>query len=643
MDFTLLPEHIRDILFSEEYVNLLLLLRKKYGFTKDQEQIFDIFVLDLLNKDIGIPRITDAIRERFGFDDEKSKYLAKDVVLNIVLPFQDYFGDNQDAYRSLGGDPDKDMMQSPIFTALLKKINETFERVLKNRGTIDFEKEAPAMSDLFAHDLVTHFYAPDGEYKVGLNDTILGLLMTQDGYSEKLLEALYENEEKIGDAQLTASDGSAVPPTVANWIKDYLGFAGGTISSISLAKYLTQGAYAAKLPDQDKEALRRLLETFIVLKNFPDSLDKIPEEQWMIIPYRMSREEPKIARQTFPSEKLGVEESKQSVPVEPLKTDVPPSLNAGQALPSTIDYDRVADAVLKNVGATLADDARDRVKKIVVTRVRNVRNPIEAKERLTSPIAEGGAGLLPEIADALLKECVNALQKIGAGAVDEYAPRQTFPSENLGGQAPSLAPSAPSLASIPKMVIKEVDGVPMLVEKKILGTKKKEEQESPIPPTVSQSTAKPVEPLKTDTPSAPSVSSLEPISIPVTVRGTPSAGTAKTPVADIKQPTRLVSVIDEIRALTMKDFRRLSADPAESAKRVLQKIDVLGRESLSKKAEAITAWKESDVYKLYLEVGQVALGHDMGKIAEERKIAGKEYLTEAEFDALLDLNEKLRF
>ncbi len=102
--------------------------------------------------------------------------------------------------------------------------------------------------------------------------------------------------------------------------------------------------------------------------------------------------------------------------------------------------------------------------------------------------------------------------------------------------------------------------------------------------------------------------------------------------------------IDELRILTLEDFRRWGG-PKQATQSIKDKIDLLGEESLEKKSKAIQAWKESKIYKLYLKIGEESInqGKSISKIIKKRKENNKPTLTEQEFNAVLSLNEDLRF
>jgi hypothetical protein len=116
-------------------------------------------------------------------------------------------------------------------------------------------------------------------------------------------------------------------------------------------------------------------------------------------------------------------------------------------------------------------------------------------------------------------------------------------------------------------------------------------------------------------------------------------------VADIRGRSRLVGPVEELRGLTMVDFRRLGADPVASVRRVYEKIQQLGRESFTRRAEGIKAWRESEPHRLYLATGQDSLlsSKSVREVLSARQQAGQPSLTEQEFVLIADLNRKLRF
>lgn len=106
-----------------------------------------------------------------------------------------------------------------------------------------------------------------------------------------------------------------------------------------------------------------------------------------------------------------------------------------------------------------------------------------------------------------------------------------------------------------------------------------------------------------------------------------------------------IGPVEEIRQINLKEFRRLGADPKESAARVEEKINLLEDVSLIKKAEGIRAWKESEVNKLYLAIGAKSMGEKkpIDQVIRELKQQNKPFLAPEEFNAVADLNRRLSY
>ncbi|MFH1534610.1 MAG: hypothetical protein ABIF80_01365, partial [Patescibacteria group bacterium] len=116
-------------------------------------------------------------------------------------------------------------------------------------------------------------------------------------------------------------------------------------------------------------------------------------------------------------------------------------------------------------------------------------------------------------------------------------------------------------------------------------------------------------------------------------------------IVDIKTPSRLMGPVEEIRSLNLVDFRRLGENPQEAIGKIKEKVDLLEEESFTKKAEAIQAWKKSEIYQIYLDIGNEGMNKSKSvqDVITSRKMDGRSYLTNEEFEAVGDLNKQLRF
>ena len=106
-------------------------------------------------------------------------------------------------------------------------------------------------------------------------------------------------------------------------------------------------------------------------------------------------------------------------------------------------------------------------------------------------------------------------------------------------------------------------------------------------------------------------------------------------------PAQPVGPVEELKLMTLEDFRRLG-EPQEAAQKIYQKIDLLADESLELKAEAIKAWKASPAYQNYLTIGHKSM--ESNKSVEE-VIRHKTIndMSKFEFEAIGDLNRSLQF
>jgi len=145
-------------------------------------------------------------------------------------------------------------------------------------------------------------------------------------------------------------------------------------------------------------------------------------------------------------------------------------------------------------------------------------------------------------------------------------------------------------------------------------------------------------------PPAPAPVATKPVES-VTRTSPPAPVSGKFVVSDVKSaPTRLTGPVEEIRSISVRDFRHLSKIPTEATLRIKDKIDLLEEQSFPQKTAGIAAWRESPTNKLYLDILRQSLeGIPVADIIGKMEAEGKETLTKAEFDSIMGLNRMLRF
>jgi hypothetical protein len=111
----------------------------------------------------------------------------------------------------------------------------------------------------------------------------------------------------------------------------------------------------------------------------------------------------------------------------------------------------------------------------------------------------------------------------------------------------------------------------------------------------------------------------------------------------VKQPEKPVTPDEELAFITIDDIRQLGRTLEESISKIVEKVDILGEESLLRRSAGVAAWRRSPVHQLYLSIGRESLssGKSVEEVMSDRKRQEKPYLTANEFAAIADLNRRL--
>jgi hypothetical protein len=120
---------------------------------------------------------------------------------------------------------------------------------------------------------------------------------------------------------------------------------------------------------------------------------------------------------------------------------------------------------------------------------------------------------------------------------------------------------------------------------------------------------------------------------------------SKPKTESIKFTSKIMGPIEELKNFSLNEFRKLGNTVQESVQKIEEKINILEKDSLLKKAEGIEAWQNTEINKLYLEIGRTSLKKNISisKVINERINNNLLTLTIDEFEAITDLNRRLRF
>ncbi|MFH0892658.1 MAG: hypothetical protein V1867_07865 [Candidatus Falkowbacteria bacterium] len=334
-----------------------------------------------------------------------------------------------------------------------------------------------------------------------------------------------------------------------------------------------------------------------------------------------------------------------------------------------------------------SEDLVNRLRSVLKTYLRGTRNKIDAKLALMRPVSSGGLELdersidgimaaaeneklklkqaekikppvkmkLPEDAPAKKTEIVKDLSGSADPAYDfsKLAAKPKNEQQNGKGTAPVILPPAVNLKTDSAVRQKPPE------KAAVIDLKKKEEPALPlaggIPTPKTVGAFKPI----AETP-APIIRPMAPAPVIDKPKETAAPGRismaqarseaslpGKTRMDDIKYvpKTKLTGPVDELGEMSLIDFRRLSDDPAVAAASIKGKIKLLEDDNYSQRLLGIKAWRESPLYKLYLAIGQESIGEhkSIETVIVDRLKANAEYLTQEEFNAIMDLNKDLRF
>lgn len=273
---------------------------------------------------------------------------------------------------------------------------------------------------------------------------------------------------------------------------------------------------------------------------------------------------------------------------------------------------------------------QERCAKLIESRIRDVRTPEQTRAQLEKAVEKGGLGVTGRrLADmlALIEGRVSAFQgnlsqQEQQKRIDQRAglPDKTQLAKNeetlltkryveLTGKVPPahIAPAAPSVSRTSVAISAHHEQIAR--EGKIDAAKVKEAVEG------AKQTAVPPRP-----------------------KSTPS-------MQEVTFEKRLSGPIDELRSLTLTDFRRLSKDPLQAATKVKDKVDLMEEQGYDKLVEAVQAWRGSTLNQMYVSLTREAVltGTSVSELLSRKRIAGEETLSDEELKAIMKLNAELRF
>ncbi|MFH1366961.1 MAG: hypothetical protein ABIH38_03150 [Patescibacteria group bacterium] len=511
--------------------------------------------------------------------------------------------------------------------------------------------------------------------------------------AQKITAALKTNNQSLG-AFMVTNKGLRMPPLISNWLKDFIDFSAGKINKTE--DYLSS-LRNQNIPEKTLILLKNIfgiyefinevaekpasLETIVIKdkdgrlkimkqgkleefsparpsvkeeKNIPPPIPSLPPERKDLPPAKTEKpvEETKEVELSPVTEE--VKNQLKTVSLEPSEKSTANSYldpeddeeikNHEKNLSSfplsdTLSVDEVINQIISKYNLVFEDDIlKKRFFSIAGSRLKEIRTESDTFDLLTRSSKIGGLEYPEDQAENIITDLRNEIPRLHA----------LKPQGEARPKIPVPTPKEALAATLEKeKIFKPVPEEPESTQ----DTKEMSDEEkiSPIKEALA-------EPVKTQAQvlfekalsklreEAEQKNERENISTPINIQR-PSVISQKPRLEDIKGKAKISGPVEELRMLSLNDFRRIGSDRVSAVRKVYDKINLLKEDSFTRFAAGVKAWRESEVYQLYLEMGRQSMerARTIREVVEERTASGQPYLTEKEFSDLADLNKELRF
>jgi len=302
-----------------------------------------------------------------------------------------------------------------------------------------------------------------------------------------------------------------------------------------------------------------------------------------------------------------------------------------------INLSQLIEKINKEVGLSFSDDIlAKRFETIILSFLKDIRDEISLKEILEKPQKVGGMELSAEKVEQIIKILEEERPRVKL----EIEIEREKPELAEGMKTPEELVAPAPLEVEPQEIVlppaQEEIKPPVPVELFVLPEEKKEItkfQLGTLAPVLGVALKEEKEEEKINIPLPPSIEEHKIV------------GEKRGRMEEIKPRMRISGPIEELRFMTLEDWRRFGR-PEAAVSKIEEKVNLLAEESLLKKAEAIKAWKQSEINQLYLEIGRESIdggNASLNLIIEKRKNETRSFLTAEEFNAIAELNQRLRF
>lgn len=231
------------------------------------------------------------------------------------------------------------------------------------------------------------------------------------------------------------------------------------------------------------------------------------------------------------------------------------------------------DEVVRKLGFGVPPDLLGRLKSLILAKLKDIKSDEEIRDVLVRPVASGGLGLTQAQTEKIISASSEVHTKHNSNNKNESKEAQVLKgkiSTALMVEPPELPAIAVDVKPRQYNEIAKVN-VPPLPKPELVP------QNDLVSKLVKESMAS------------------EPI-FKISSKSTP-----KQFVPDISAPDTEMGPVEEIRSVTLADFRKLSSNSEEAAKRLQQKMSNLQEESFIWYLDALSAYHSSPLYLEYIK------------------------------------------
>jgi len=323
---------------------------------------------------------------------------------------------------------------------------------------------------------------------------------------------------------------------------------------------------------------------------------------------------------------------------------------------ASIDFDQAVEEALERV-VTKSHIGMDdplvggKFRQVIKTYLRGTRDRSSTLEALTKAAELGGVSLSRDAAERALGSATLELSALTKTTTAPIATKIPVPEDTVAKPSPFKKIATPEEYNLASEIAKN-NLVPLVKEKPkeiILDTD--HEIAPPTPVVVQQKEIS--APVRTIVKEAISGKPLNKTSLrkvteavkPKTIVNFSTSDTGRIRMDDIRYTPQTVSPVDELRFMSLKQFRRLNPNPVKAIERIKEKLEFLGKEDYGKKIEGIVAWHESPMSNLYIQLCRRALDENkpVTDILRDELKRNPDSLKNDELSAIIALNQDLKF